>query len=145
MIDPAVSQNIKKGLDKAKGVGMPGHMINMAFTYFDYKSRLSSGQNPLLAMGAAGITGFLGVTMGAVPFLITTMGYSALKAGSKALYTNYHNYNNYTRRISTPFSHSYTHTDSTMKAQMRGLQAMGASSGFAGAEAGMMHQLYGRR
>ena len=140
----AVRSTLRAGSGMVGKVGL-GSALNLGFAYFDFRGRIESGQNPTAAMALAGGSAFLASTMGVVPYLLVTSGYGLAKSGVQATYSNYQSYNSYTRRMTTPFSHSFSHTDATYQMQQRGLAALGQARGALGSEAGMMAQLYGRR
>lgn len=137
-----VQSTLKNGVLKNISLGA---VANVGIGYFDYKSRIKQGQNPAVAGVVAAGSAALGLTMGVVPYMLVTSGYGLAKAGASAYYSHYQSHGAYTRRMTMPFSHSFSHTDATYQMQQRGLQALGQSRGALGAEAGMMAQMYGRR
>lgn len=124
---------------------MAGSALNVGFAYFDWRGRVREGQNPALAGAVAAGSAFLGATMGTLPYLAVTMGPALMRTGTQAYMNYYREHSVYTRRMATPFSHRFGHTDATYQMQQRGLQQLTGARGALGAEAGMMAQLYARR
>jgi hypothetical protein len=139
-----VKSSLRMGKEALGHVGL-GAALNLGFAYFDYRGRVSSGQNPVVAGAVAGAMGYLGATMGVLPFMAITAGPGLMKAGVQAYHNYYQSHSAYTRRMTMPFSHSFSHSDATYQIQQKGMAAMGQARGALGVEAGMMNQMYGRR
>lgn len=136
---------------KTSGLGaghIIGHGILGVGIYFDAKQRIESGQNKAVAYGLAAAAGVVTLNMGFLPGAIVMdafQGFSGTRALGSSLYNQYHGMQTFMRTARTPFSHSFQHSDVTLGAQQRGMQAIGNGSGFLGSEAGLMAQRYARR
>jgi len=127
------------------GMHIAGTALGFGFSYLEFRERVRSGENLLLAGAKAGTAGVLYATMGFMPVLALLQGPGLVKAGTTAAYNRYRSYQTWRREIASPFSHSFSHTDATLRAQQQGIQALGIGRGFVGSEAAMMAQRYGRR
>lgn len=142
-LNDAAKARLKQGSEAITHVG--GSLLNVGFAYFDWRGRVRDGQNPVVAGAVAAGNAFLGATMGVLPYMAVTAGPGLVKNGLQAYYSYYQGYTAYTRRMTQPFSHTFSHTDATYQLQQRGIAAINGGRGAIGSEAGMMAQLYGRR
>ena len=126
--------------------GLGGLGLNLGFAYFDYQSQLKAGKDPMAATLGAGVN--VALAMG-FPTMIGGMlamgGFELTKAVAENLYAYHQKRQIWTRNIKRPFSQSFTHSDASMAAQQRGMEAIGAARGMIGNEAGMFAQKYSRR
>jgi hypothetical protein len=111
-----------------------------------YRDRVHKGQNPIMAAlieGAALAPNFL---LSPTALVVTGLGLPLARASTAAIVGAVREHNNFIRQAKTPFSHRFEHTDTTARAQMLGLQQIGAAWGHArmGSEAAMFASRYGR-
>lgn len=139
-IQTVATKDPGKVLTKTLGVGIAAFT-----TRGDYHDRLKQGQNPLYAAAVAATQGYLGLTMGVLPYMAVTQAPALVRTAASAYYSHYQGHSAWRRSAVTAFSHSYQHTDVTLKMQQQGLNAINRAKGSAGAEAGMFAQAYGRR
>lgn len=148
-MDAQALKNLGSGaIDKLKHMS-GGHAFSVAtglyFAASDYREMTKSGTNPLLALGMAGFVQFTYATMGFLPALAVIEGPKIASAAISGMYSRYKNHEVYMRKALTPFSQSFYHTDMTLRAQQRGMQALGRGQSYLGSEAGLMAQNYTRR
>lgn len=139
--------NVTTALKTARGglAGAMGGTLGIAGAALEFALAVKSGKNPLVAgAGAVGNALILG-TMGFIPALAVTAGFALAKAGAQAAYDFNRSQSIYMRQVKQPFSHSFSHSDASISAQQRGIQAISGGRSLAGAEAGIMAQMYGRR
>ena len=110
---------------------------------YGYNKRVKEGQNPLVAAAseaAMQIPWFI-MSAGAATVLTMLPAVPALtKAATVALNMRY----SYARTAATPYSKRFEHTDASYAAMQAGTQAINASRGSLGSEAGMMAKRYMR-
>lgn len=119
-----------------------GTLLNLGVTVMDYKSRIKNGESPLKSIVGASTSMFFATTMGFLPYMLLSGGYSLASTAVKFTATMYTQKQAYNRSLSTPFSQGFQPTDATLAAQQRGMAAL---TNGAGTEAGMFAQMYGRR
>lgn len=131
-----------------RGMALPA-VLNSAFVYgsfTSYRDRVRNGQNPLLAAVMEGTPLAANMILSGPAAIATFMGVPLIRASTAAVIGAVKEHNNFVRQAKTPFSHRFEHSDTTARAQMIGLQQIGAAWGHArmGSEAASFASRYGR-
>ena len=111
----------------------------------DYKRLRGEGGGVVTSFARAAATNLIWTTCGMTTALAIMYGPKLVKGAVSGLYSRYQTNAIESRRMVTPFAHSFSHTDATLRAQQNGLQSITGGRGYLGSEAGLMQQLYGRR
>lgn len=127
------------------GSSLGNAAIGLGSGLLDYRNARAQGHSVASSIVRAAGPAFLWYSLNPTTALAVTFGPTLAKAAVSGLYSRYQTNAIESRRMVTPFSHSFTHTDATLRAQERGMQAIYGGRSRVGASAGMMQQLYGRR
>jgi hypothetical protein len=111
-----------------------------------YQSRLAQGMSVpgALALEAGNLAVSVLDPMG---HLYLTFGVAGVRAATSAVIDQVTARNAFTQSVKTPFSHQFSHSDVTARAQQLGLQSIGAawSNSMMASEAASFARRYGRR
>lgn len=119
--------------------------LGLAGGAFDYYSARKEGHGVVRSLGRAATQAIIWGALSPATAVAITFGPALAKGAVSGLYSRYQTNAIESRRMVTPFSHSFSHTDATLRAQQRGLRSIYGGRSYIGASAGMMQQLYGRR